>query len=254
MLRWFGAGFFVCSLLVTMLAWWWPTPDVPVQQRRQAVVLLHGIALSSDLLKPLQVFLEQQGYQVVNIDYDSTRYPLDQLVEYQVAPRIRQHLGAYDGIVHFVSFSMGGLLVRDYLKQYRPRYLGRVVMIGPPNQGSELADSLRHMKLYQEIYGPAGQQLTTEAVPVESVDYELGVIAGDVALDPISPFLIPGKDDGRVSVERTRLPGMKEQVVVHAPHTLLQLLPDVWVKIARFLETGSFLVSGKQGVETEGSQ
>jgi pimeloyl-ACP methyl ester carboxylesterase len=240
MLRWFAAGLLILTVLMILLVAAAPTAPPPQAMRQEAVVLLHGIAQSSLLMKPLQRRLEHAGYKVINLDYPSTQMRIEEAVNYIVAPRVRDYLGAFDGTVHFVTFSMGSLLARELLKQYPPKNLGRVVMIGPPNQGSEVADALQDWELYRTLYGPAGEELTTAAIKIEEVDYELGVIAGDVAIDPIGAHLIPGPDDGRVAVARTQLPGMKAMTIVHAPHTMLQLMPSVWERVIRFLETGAF--------------
>src|SRR5690606_5032077 len=104
-------------------------------------------------------FLRQAGYEVINLDYPSTRHTLTELVE-QLHQQLRALLPTGKP-VHFVGYSMGGLLVRALLSRYRPEKLGRVVLLAAPNRGSEVADFLKHNWLYRKIFGPAGQELTT---------------------------------------------------------------------------------------------
>ena len=211
-------------------------------KRGDYVVLLHGIARSSSHMEPIETYLTSQGYEVINLDYPSTDYPLEVLTRFvhkELASRLVQ-----DKPVHFVGYSMGGLLVRSLIYQYRPKFLGRVVQLAAPNKGSEVADFLKDNWLYKKIYGPAGQQLgTSEQLPRElfgEVDYELGVIAGNSTIDPISSALIPGDDDGKVSIQSTKLQGMKDHVVVSASHTFFPGNKQVHRHIAHFLHYGIF--------------
>ncbi len=221
-----------------------PSANIVLADERPAgdyVVLLHGIARSSSHMEKLQTHLEQQGYEVINLDYPSTKHTLEQLVEI-----IHQHLAdklIADKPVHFVGYSMGGLLVRALVEQYRPAQLGRVVQLAPPNHGSEVADFLRDNWLYKKIYGPAGQQLTTDSDLshlLGAVDYPLGIIAGNATIDPISSMIITGPDDGKVSVESTKLEGMTDHLVVSASHTFFPRNKMVLRQTTHFLQTGGF--------------
>ena len=117
-------------------------------------------------------------------------------------------------------------------------------MLGPPNKGSEVADFFKGFFLYEKIYGPAGQELGTEhqdySALLGGVDFELGVIAGDRSIDPISSTIIPGPDDGKVGVDRTRLPGMKDHIVIHATHTFMMNNKTVLKQTVHFLKSGEF--------------
>ena len=183
------------------------------------VVLLHGIARSSASMRPLQRALEAEGHVVLNLDYPSRHLPLDALAEAAHAP-IRRFSDAVPGPVHIVAHSMGGLLARAYLARQRPARLGRVVMLGTPNNGSEIADALRNWPLYRAVFGPAGQQLGTLqaaalAATLGTVDYPVGVIAGDRPLSPrLSSLALPGPNDGKVTVASTRVAGMADHTVV----------------------------------------
>lgn len=209
------------------------------------VVILHGIFRTHRSMKGLAKFLEAQGYQVLNLGYPSTRHPIETLCEI-VHPRIAEFATSLSGNVHFVGYSMGGLIIRAYLHHHHPQNLGRVVMIGPPNHGSEVADFLRHWKLYRWAYGPAGQQLITDQRAFVhlfgAVNYELGIIAGDRPIDPISSRIIGKPNDGKVSIESTKLEGMKDHITVQRSHTFFPSHRAMWKLVHDFLSGGNFKV------------
>lgn len=214
-----------------------------IEPKNEQVILLHGIARSSVYMKPVAEMLKQNGYTVYNLDYPSTEQPLEQLAA-GVARQIRETIRA-DQPVHFVGYSMGGIVTRIVLNKYRPDNLGRVVQLASPNKGSEVADFLKTNPLYETIYGPAGQQLVTEGAGIDEllgkVDYELGVVAGNFSIDPVSSSIIPGDDDGKVSIESTKVQGMKDHVVVSASHTFFPSNQYVQENTLNFLKFGAFL-------------
>ncbi len=208
------------------------------------VLLLHGIARRSGSLASLERAVSAAGYRTLNLDYPSRRKPLEELVE-DVHRMAGDFMDGHDGSVHFVTHSMGGLLARAYVVRHRPAAMGRVVMLAPPNQGSEVADLLSGNGLYRRFFGPAGAQLGTRRDrPVRdllgTVDYPLGVIAGDRSMYPLSWMLIPGPNDGRVSVARTMVDGMGDHVVVHATHPMMMRDRQVLDLTVRFLRHGCF--------------
>ena len=208
----------------------------------EQVVLLHGIARSSSHMDDLEAYLTEKGYTVYNLDYPSTEHDLETLTTI-VAGDIRKHISPYKP-VHFVGYSMGGIVARAVLNKYRPDNLGRVVQLASPNGGSEVADFLKTNWLYENVYGPAGQQLVTQGAGIQdllgTVDYELGVVAGDFSIDPVSSSLIPGDDDGKVSVESTKVQGMHDHIVVSASHTFFPQNTEVQAQALYFLRYGAF--------------
>ena len=200
-------------------------PTASSEVASEGVVLLHGISRTARSFRKMQSALEGEGYATLNLGYASRRKTLEALAE-DIHPAIELFSSGLTGPVHFVCHSMGGLLARVYLARYRPQRLGRVVMLGTPNGGSEIADRLKHMAAYRVFFGPAGQELGTQRNAVDDamlppVDYPVGIIAGNRSIDPITSVFLPKPHDGRVSVANTRLDGMADHVVVNTSHPWL---------------------------------
>ncbi len=208
------------------------------------VVLLHGIGRTKITMFPLGAYLSLKDYDVINIDYQSREKPIEELID-DIDKEINLHKTAAEKRIHFVGYSLGGLVIRAYLHKHRPKNIGRVVLIGVPNNGSEVADFLKDYDFYKKSFGPAGQQLTTDQSEIKDllgkIDYDVGVIAGQMSIDPISSlFLIPDKDDGKVSVESTRLDGMKDHIILNTTHTFMVNNPVVMQQVDYFIEHGKF--------------
>lgn len=182
--------------------------------------------------------LERRGYVVWNRGYDSTAADIRTLAEQAIAPAMSFCHG--HGETHFVTHSLGGILVRAYFQQ-RP-FAGRVVMLSPPNRGSELPDVLEELSLFHRILGPAARQLGTNGLPLSlgPIDGTIGVITGDRTSDPWFSWLIPGPDDGKVSVASARLAEMADFLVVPEGHSFIMLRPAVIGQVLHFLANGRF--------------
>jgi len=216
----------------------------PTDQRSPGVVLLHGIARTSRSLRKVERALQVCGFATLNLDYASRRKPLEALAA-DIHPQIADFASTRTQ-VHFVAHSMGGLLTRVYVAHHRPAALGRVVMLGTPNGGSEVADLLKRLAIFRAFYGPAGLQLTTvqdaalTSLPLP--DYAVGIIAGVSAIDPIaSRFILPRPNDGRVSVQSSKLAGMTDHATVKTSHTGLVRHRVAIDQTIAFLREGRFL-------------
>jgi len=217
----------------------------PSRRPSEGVVFLHGISRTFRSLIKMQLAVEAAGFATRNIGYPSRHKALSALAD-DIHPAIAPFTEANEGTTHFVCHSMGGLLARVYLSRYRPQRLGRVVMLGTPNGGSEIADCLKDWLAYRLYFGPAGQQLVTardaatEAL-LPAVDYPVGIIAGDRSFDPIaSTFMLPGPDDGRVTVARTRLDGMADHITIPASHAFMIKNKKAIAQTIAFLKDGRF--------------
>ncbi len=206
------------------------------------VILLHGLLRTDRSMQKLEQALLQRGYSVQNISYESTRKNIEALAEETIGPALAACPPGYK--VNFVTHSLGGILVRQYLKHHDIDKLGRVVMLGPPNKGSEVIDKLRDFPGFYFVHGDAGLELGTGETSVPNnlgyANFDLGVIAGTRSINLILSTMIPGKDDGKVSVENTKLEGMSDHIEMEVTHPFMMRNSRVIEQVIHYLETGKF--------------
>ena len=213
------------------------TPQ-PGNPRTEAVVLLHGWDSSPIPMKRLEWALRREGYQVFNPAYPSIRVPLTILASEYLPDYLQRTIPEGIQRIHFVTHSMGGLLLRGSLAAHRPARLGRVVFLGTPHHGSEAADFWSKNALCRWLAGPNLAALQTGlagySVTLGPADYEALVIAGD---RPLSPFWspLPAPHDGKVSVASTRLAGSARHLVVPHTHIALPIRTDIIRQVVQFL-------------------
>jgi len=193
-------------------------------------------------MNSLEKKLSSVGYHVINVNYPSTSHPISHLATTYISEVLE---GCADFLkVHFVTHSMGGILTRYYLKYNEVSNLGNVVMLGPPNKGSEVVDKLRNFFLFKWIFGKTGSELSTDSVSTPNllgkVNFSLGIIAGNRFIEPLGALFLPSPHDGKVSVESTKVEGMKDHLVLEVSHTFMTQNEEVLRQVKHFLEHTSF--------------
>lgn len=208
------------------------------------VVLLHGLNRSWKAMRPMAEALAAAGFTTANVDYPSQSGTVQELVPISVDVGLRECRGTGAAKIHFVTHSIGGILLRYAQSQTAIPDLGRVVMLAPPNQGSEVVDKTRDWPGAEIFSGEAGMQLGTDDASIPSnlgpVDFELGVIAGTGTINPIMSSMLPRPNDGKVSVESTRVSGMDDFLIVGDSHHYITEDDAVIANTLAFLRTGAF--------------
>ncbi len=214
----------------------WESPEV--KPTGDYVVLLHGIRASAGAMDNIARYLDERGYTVVNIDYPSSKYEVATLAKDYVGPALENCCGGRE--IHIVTHSMGGIVLRQYLQNHSIENLGKIVMIAPPNHGSAWSDRLGDWKIAQWIMGPALPELKTgesgvpDSLPSRlspTANPEFGIIAGNGRF---------GENDGKVSVESTKLEGMADFKIVGETHISILAAQEVMEAVERFLKEGQF--------------
>jgi len=212
----------------------------------ECVVLIHGMARTHRSMSEMQDYLTAAGYHTVNVGYPSTSKDIEQIATGHFPTALQECLQFQPSSIHFVSHSLGGIVLRTVFKDQIPEKMGRVVMLSPPNQGSEVSDALKDWWLYEWLNGPAGQQLTTDENShpnlLGPVDYPVGIITGDrySFFDFWFSSIIPGPDDGKVSVANAPVEGMSDFLVVHESHSFIMDAEYVQDETLYFLKNGTF--------------
>lgn len=206
------------------------------------VILLHGLARTSNSMQKMADALEEQGFIVANIDYPSRQHPVEELAPLAINQGLAMCGDAER--IHFVTHSLGGILIRYYLKNYSLDNLGRIVMLAPPNQGSEVVDTYRNVPGFVKFNGPAILQLGTDenSMPhkLGPVDYDVGIIGGTKTINPILSLSLPALDDGKVSLEKTKIVGMQDFISVPHSHPYIMKSKAVIKYTIHFIQYGRF--------------
>ena len=212
--------------------------------RNECVVLLHGLARSSSSFTKMEKALTAEDYTVVNVAYPSRHHAIEVLANQYVGSAIKQCHSHQLKRIHFVTHSMGGISIRYYLANHKLSSLGRIVMLSPPNKGSEIVDKLGDFPGFHALNGPAGQQLgaSKESLPnrLKPIDYPVGIITGNRSINLILSLLIPGDDDGKVSIQNAKLAGMTDFLVVPHIHPMIMRSEEVIRQSMYFLQHALF--------------
>jgi alpha-beta hydrolase superfamily lysophospholipase len=222
-----------------------PNKVSPQAPALEAVVILHGVAITPHFTARLARLIAAADYEVHNLDYPSRTVPLAELGPRWLAAKLAELGLDRAPRLHFVTHSMGGLIVRGFLAVHRPTNLGRVVTIVPPHHGSAVSDTLRRLPIVWRIIGRnlgalgTGPDAYWRTLPPRA-DFALGVIAGSFALNPLGWFLLARPNDGTVAESSTRLEGMADHLTLSSNHTLILFRRRTAVQAIAFLRTGHF--------------
>lgn len=233
-------SYFILCFIIFILMGFFP---LSAEASGQCVILLHGLARSHHAMSHLEIYLKTQHYTVINQDYPSTKKTIKNLADQDLPPLINLCLKSQPAQIHFVTHSLGGIVLRQYLQTHKLPRLGRIVMLSPPNQGSPLANLLHDNWLFKSVTGPAGQELTTLETSTpnylpKKLPFSVGIIAG--SFSPFGNLIFHEANDGKVAVSSTKLSGMKDFIVLPVSHTFMMSNPIVMKQVLAFLKTGKF--------------
>jgi triacylglycerol lipase len=213
------------------------------------VILLHGLARTSKSMNKMEKFLTENGYNVININYPSKKKTIQEISGI-LDKNIKEQCFDKTKRINFVTHSMGGIVVRYYLKHNKLEKLNKVVMLSPPNCGSEIIDVYGYNKMFgwifRKIEGPAAMQLSTNpknSLPIQlgKVDFDLGIITGNKSNNILVSWMIKGENDGKVSVESSKVDGMKEHIILPFSHTFIMNKQLVLNQTLNFLQNDNFI-------------
>jgi triacylglycerol lipase len=238
----------ITGCLITWLpstAWSTDMPFSDYKPANECVVLLHGLSRTDFSMGKMANVLDERGYAGSNVHYNSREHNIEELASLAINQGLQDCRALEAQRIHFVTHSLGGILVRYYLLHNEVPELGRVVMLAPPNHGSQIIDIFGDIPGFDFFSGEPASQLGTrgpESVPAKlpSVDFELGVIAGTRSISPILSFALPDRDDGKVTVESTKVDGMRDFIEMPVNHTFIMRSNAVIEQVIHFLQHGSF--------------
>ncbi len=209
------------------------------------VILVHGLARSSTAMWLLEYRLEAAGYNTCAINYPSLGEPPEEIltvISNEIERCQRRHLESPQ--THFVTHSLGGPLIRAYLSAHHLSKLGRVVMLSPPNHGSDLVERFGDWEISRYFLGPTGLSLTSDHTSwlarKYKTPYDIGIIAGNFTFNPLAAYFLDGRDDGAVSIEDMKLPHMTDFMEVSATHVTIRYSLVAADQTRHFLKNGQF--------------
>jgi len=226
-----------------------------INKHSECIILIHGLARTSRCMNKAASLLRIYGYDVINLTYPSRKKAIGELVNLYIHPAIKECESRAYKQIHFLTHSMGGILLRYYLSTHDIKNPGKTVMLAPPNQGSEIVDKIGHLGLFYLLNGPAGRQLGTDkdSVPIQlgKLNFEAGIITGYKSINPLLSLLISGKNDGKVAVEHTKIKGMKDFLLVPSTHAFIMQRSKVIYQALYFIQQGVFFKPNQKNQGTK---
>lgn len=218
-------------------------PNISEASKGDCVILLHGLGRTHHSMLKLERTLIKNHYFVVNDNYPSTKKSINELAYKYLPPMIDQCLKHHPKHIHFVTHSLGGIILQQYLQKNTLPELQNIVMLSPPNHGSQLVDRLHKNKISQFILGPSFMELETKRqdILMREGRYKIGIIAGTYNLNPLGRLIFAEPNDGKVSVSSTQMKRMNDFISLPVTHTFIMQNPEVEKQILYFLTHGNFM-------------
>lgn len=233
--------------------------ELAAEAGKPILLLLHGLGRSRNSMSSLGSHAQSSlGYRLVNVSYASTRASLDDHAEALESILSRLPAGVP---IDVVAHSLGNIVLRRYLYRIAESNGGcqsaarlrRIVMLAPPNRGSELARRLQQVGLVKQVLGASAAELAKlksaeadEALRLATPQAEFGIIAGKGSFGPVGNPWLAAENDLIVEVDETRLAGASDFLVADVTHTRIMANPAVQAAVARFLEHGYFVAADKR--------
>ena len=211
----------------------------------EIVILIHGLARTHRSMSKMGRILATAGFLPILLRYPSRKHQLEKLADNFIVPEIQRILASTQRPVHFVTHSMGGILLRIVLLELPTERIGRSVMLAPPNHGSEIVDKMRKHAWFRHFFGPAALELCTAdgILPKQlpPLPPRCGIIAGDRSAFHLFDSTLPGPHDGTVSVASTKEEGAEAHIILHTSHPFIMSTSEVIENTVYFLQYGRFL-------------
>jgi len=204
---------------------------------KEAVILVHGIWMNGTEMFRLRQRLTDTGYECHTFRYRSLKCSPEENAE-----RLYKYTQSIDApVINFVCHSLGGLVLLHLFDKHLIEKKGRIVFLGVPVNGSQVARRLASTSITRWAMGKSTVHGLLGDRPVWKKWRDLGVISGNFPLGvgmlvggPILPH------DGTVSVEETYLGGATDYITLPATHFGLLFSEEVATQVVTFLRAGKF--------------
>lgn len=243
------------KILINMVSFFFLATVTSTATAHDCVILLHGLIRTNHSMSKLESVLKKNHYIVINDTYPSTRKSIKELSEEFIPSVIGKCLKHQPKHIHFVTHSLGGIILREYLQRNNVSQLDRIVMLAPPNHGSRLAD-ISNNQIAKLLFGPSIKELTTqrEDIPIKNSHYKIGIIAGNASINPLGVLVFNEPNDGIVPVSSTKMKQMHDFIVLPVTHPFMTRNKAVVAQVLYFLDHGRFFSHPPLLLAKHGSQ